>query len=299
MLKMMGCVLLFCSAFLGRVSGQGQDLLKLSAVHIGSGDTELDNEIAFTKYGIDLTIPQRLKSKDFLFHSIKYSNLRVDYEIDPISFTSSELERFDLFSYQLMFLDIRKDRMPIMLVFSPTLSSNFEEDIEFKDIQFYGLFAFMKKYDSGNMLQFGAMYSSSLGFPAPLPYISYNIKWDEKWTANIGFPQMKMAYQASSKNTFSVSMALTGEYMRLGKNLEISYREFNKEVVPIDNVRMQNIGMQFNWEHKLNSYSRFSIGGGYTFHRSFGFYDGNEKQKEFKLNNNLFVAASLSFGFYK
>ncbi|MCL3779897.1 hypothetical protein EMN47_05775 [Prolixibacteraceae bacterium JC049] len=294
----------FCIALLCLLSSltwaQSRDILKLDYVHIGSGNTELDSKIAFTKYGAELTIPQKLKSKDYIFHTLNYSNLNVSYNQDPINFTSSELEEFNSFSYRFTYLNIRENRLPYIISFSPTLSSNFEGSVQLKDIQFYGLFAFMKRYPSGSMLHFGAMYSSSLGFPSPLPYVSYKMKWGGKWQANFGFPKLGVKCQISPKNELGAGLALTGENMRLGKNLDVTNAGgVQNKVVPIDNVRMQNIGGVLDWVHQLNDYSKIKIGAGYTFRRRYGFYDGNKKMREFKLNNNIFLRATLTFGYYK
>ncbi|TKG97360.1 hypothetical protein EYV94_02710 [Puteibacter caeruleilacunae] len=287
-------------ALFSRISySQSRDLVELNNVFIGKGNGLMDSKVSFNKIDVIVNIPQRLKERKFISHGLEYGQINIHYDLTPAIYSPTEVENFNILSYKFTYMNFRSNKLPYMIIVSPTLASNFEGSINLKDFRFLGMFAFIKRYKPGKILTYGVAYSNTFGFPAPMPVINYQVSPTPKWQFNLGFPQLNIQHNVSSKTTLQTGLAITGQNLTLGRDLESINGDGSSSTVPIDNLRINNWAGQVKWIQQIGDYTKFSIGTGYTFRRSFSFNKGSDEKRKFNLDNNIYIQASLKFGFYK
>jgi len=285
--------LLLTFAISGTHAQMQKEDLTLDYTYIGSGNAGEDNKIAFNKFVAKGTLYRKVtKNRSMFFHTASYANININYS-NKLSIPT-ELEHFNSFSYSIGASIPLKNKWRLTGVFSPTLASNFEGDVQFNDIQFLGIVFFGKPINKTRSLylNIGAMYSNTFGSPAPLPYFSLVWNANKKFKYELGFPNTGVTYKASEKLSFGSRLFIAGENLRLGDNLV-----YQNESTNIDNIRLSNFGWGLNMNKKFNKHISLKVAGGYTFSRKFEFNDGSTKIRDFKLDNNFYTNIGLSISF--
>ena len=264
--------------------------LTLNYSYIGSGNAEDANDISFSKFEAKGTLYRKVtKNRSLFFHTVSYANININYS-DVLNI-ATELEQFHSFSYSVGASIPLKNDWRLTGIFSPTLASNFEGDVQFNDIQFLGIFFFGKTINkSKNLyLNIGAMYSNTLGSPTPLPYFSLIWSPNKKFKYELGFPNTGITYKVNEKLSLGSKLFIAGDNLRLGDNLV-----YQNESTPIDNIRLTNFGWGLEADKKFGKHIKLKIAGGYTFSRKFEFNDGSKVVQDFNLDNNFYGTVGLS-----
>jgi len=270
--------------------------IALDYIYIGSGNAGNEgnySKIAFSKFVAKGTLYRKVtKNRSMFFHTASYANMNIDYSkaLD----VPTELEQFHSFSYSIGASIPLKNKWRLTAVFSPTIASNFEGNVQFKDMQFLGIAFFGKPINKTRslFLNIGAMYSNTFGSPAPLPY--FNLVWNanKKFKFELGFPNTGVTYKASEKLSFGSRLFIAGDNLRLGDNLV-----YKDKTTPIDNIRLSNFGWGLNVKKRFNKHISLKFAGGYTFSRKFEFNDGSKVLEDFNLDNNFYSNIGLSISF--
>ncbi len=286
--------IILCAFFVPSVQAQAdKEDLVITYSHIGKGDSENLAKIAFNKFELKANLYRKFTKKGALyFHSANYASININYSKELG--IATELEHFHSLSYAIGASIPLKNNWRLTGVFSPTLASNFEGDIEFEDFQFLGLFFFGKAINkSKNLyLNIGAMYSNTLGVPTPLPYFSLTWTPNKKFKYEFGFPNTGVTYKANKKLSFGSKLFISGENLRLGHNLV-----HQEQKTVIDNIKLTNFGWGLEGKMKFNKHISLRLSGGYTFSRQFKFNKGNTEVRNFSLDNNFFARAGFSIAF--
>ena len=267
--------------------------LALDYSYIGSGDANESNAISFNKFIAKGTVYRKVTKNRFLFfHTVSYANININYS-DALNI-ATELEHFHSFSYSIGASIPLKNKWRLTGVFSPTLASNFEGNVQLSDLQYLGIIFFGKTINQSRSLylNIGAMYSNTLGSPAPLPYFSLTWSPNTKFKYEFGFPNTGITYKANKKLSFASKLFITGDNLTLSDNLT-----YQNQTTPIDNIRLSNFGWGLDVKKKFNKYISLKVAGGYTFSRKFEFNDGSKVLQDFKLDNNFYTNIGLSISF--
>jgi len=286
---------IFLCAFLSTsVHAQMQkEDIALDYSYIGSGNTGDSPEVSFNKFVAKGTLYRKVtKNRSVFFHTASYANININYS-ESLG-VATELEHFHSFSYSIGASIPLKNKWRLTGVFSPTLSSNFEGKVQFKDVQFLGIVFFGKPINQSRSLylNIGAMYSNTFGSPAPLPYFSLTWRPNKKFTYELGFPNTGLTYMANEKLSFGSKLFITGDNLTLGDNLT-----YLNQSTPIDNIRLANFGWGMDVKKKFNKHISLKVAGGYTFSRKFEFNDGSDVIRDFNLDNNFYTNIGLSISF--
>lgn len=261
-------------------------------VFIEKGSSDNAGNISFEKYNFRVTFPHKLKKPGFtIFHKLNYSRTNIDYGITLL--TKTELEHFHSIAYTFGFSKPLKNGWYLTTFISPNISSNFESSINFDEIRLFGMAIFSKAINKKKnlILNIGALYSSTIGFPAPIPVASLRWKPDAKWTINFGFPQFDISYQATTTTTLGTNLFMSGENYTLTD--DIVYDGNNTK---IDNVSIMDIGGGLYLNQKITKMIKLNVNSGCTFYRNFEFKDGKDSVHDFNLDNNFFIKAGISIG---
>lgn len=267
--------------------------LTLNYSYIGEGDSDDFQKVAFSKFEAKVNLYHKFTNKGALyFHTISYANINIDYS-EELGIPT-ELEQFNSFSYSIGASIPLKNDWRLTGIFSPTLASNFEGDVQLNDLQFLGIFFFGKAINkSKNLyLNIGAMYSNTLGSPTPLPYLSLTWKPNKQMTYELGFPNTGLTYKVNEKLSLGSKLFIAGDNLRLGDNLV-----YQNESTPIDNIRLTNFGWGLEAQKKFGKHIKIKLTGGHTFSRKFEFNDGSKVLEDFNLDNNFYGTVGLSISF--
>lgn len=263
-----------------------KELARTDYVRIGKGNSS--DEIAFERYSLGVTIPNKLNNKgSLLLHKIEYTNTNLNYK--TTTSLNSELEDFQSVSYGLAYLRPLKNNWRLMAMLNPKISSNFKSSVSFEDIRLFGLLMLVKPINSKVTINAGLMYSSTLGSPAPIPFFNLNWKPNLNWTVNVGFPRFGAHYKLSEKTRLGVNVFVDGDNFVLSKDLF-----FNDE--KMDNIKIMNMGGGLILKQKLTKQLNFNLSSGYTFYREFDFRDGKNSVKSYDLDNNFYLKVGVSLG---
>ncbi|PCH71154.1 MAG: hypothetical protein COC06_01865 [Bacteroidales bacterium] len=283
--------ILLCTFIITCTNAQmNQEDISLDYTYIGSGNAEDTNAISFSKFVAKGTIYRKItKNKSVFFHTASYANININYS-DALNIVT-ELEQFHSFSYSIGASIPMKNNWRLTAVFSPTLASNFEGKVQFNDLQFLGIAFFGKAINQSKSLylNIGAMYSNTLGSPAPLPYFSLIWNASKKLKYELGFPNTGLSYKVNDKVSLGSKLFIAGDNLRLGNNLV-----YQNQLTPVDNIRLTNFGWGLEGKMKLNKHISLKLAGGYTFSRKFELNDGSDVIHEFNLDNNFYGTVGLS-----
>ncbi|NOU60207.1 DUF6268 family outer membrane beta-barrel protein [Marinifilum caeruleilacunae] len=270
----------------------GNERFNTNYTHIGKGDASTGSDVSFEKYSISLTFPKSLNQKGLrIFHTVDYAKTNIEYGIVPD--LGVELENFHSIGYTFGISKPLKKGWFLTAFVKPNISSNFDSSVSWDELNLFGMALFTKPINQKKnlMLSIGAIYSNTLGFPAPIPVASLMWKPDKKWTINFGFPRMDVNYQLSPNTQLGANLLIAGENFSLSD--KIRSEDGN---TTIDNVGIMNIGGGIYLNQKIAKKITVKANAGHTFSRNFEFNDGTDKVVDFDLDNNFFVSAGISIG---
>ncbi|MDE5417165.1 DUF6268 family outer membrane beta-barrel protein [Ancylomarina sp. DW003] len=292
-IKLTFAVIISAFVFSSAQAQMEKEDLSLNYSYIGEGDSGSHQKIAFSKFEAKANLYRKLTKKGALyFHTVSYANMNIDYSAELG--IPTELEQFHSFSYSIGASVPLKNEWRLTGVFSPTLASNFEGDVQFNDLQFLGIIFLGKAINKlKNLhLNIGAMYSNTLGSPTPLPYFSLTWKPNKQLTYELGFPNTGITYKVNEKLSLGSKLFIAGDNLRLGDNLV-----YQNESTPIDNIRLTNFGWGLEAQKKFGKHFKLKLAGGHTFSRKFEFNDGSKVVEDFDLDNNFYGTVGLSILF--
>lgn len=261
-------------------------------IFVNKGNSNKTGDISFEKYDFRISFPKSLrKPGSTIFQKFNYSKININYDIQP-NF-DAELENFHSIAYTLGYSTLLYKGWYFIAFLSPNVSSNFESSINFDEIRLSGMALFTKPINKNKklMLSLGALYSSTIGIPAPIPIASLMWKPNPKWTLNIGFPRFNIQYQATQNTELGVNLFVAGENFTLTNNIPV-----NTANSKIDNISIMNIGGGLYLNQNLTKKLRFTFNSGYTFYRDFKFQNGNNEVIDIDLGNNVFINTGISIG---
>ncbi|MGQ1908545.1 DUF6268 family outer membrane beta-barrel protein [Marinifilum sp. RC60d5] len=259
---------------------------------IGKGSSNKGGDVSFEKYDFRISFPKKLsKSRTLIFHKLEYAKTNIDY--GTTLKTNNEIENFHSVSYTLGFSKPIKKDWFLTAFISPSIASNFESSINFDELNLFGMVLLSKPINKKKnlILSLGALYSNTLGFPAPIPVASLMWKANKKWTLSLGFPRFDINYKASKLTALGINLIMAGENFTLSK--DIAYDNTNKK---FDNIRIRNIGGALYLNQKISKMIMLKVNSGYTFSRNFEFNDGSDSVIDFDLDNNIYIKAGISIG---
>ena len=263
-----------------------RDLAGFDYINLKQGDQS--DGVDFERYNFRMTLPKRLKNGGgMLLNKLEYARTNISYAIDPN--LDGDVSNFHSLSYTFGFMRSFKKDWKLITMFSPSISSNFASTIQWDDIRLFGMVMFSKSLKSEMKLNFGVMYSSTIGRPFPLPMFNMMWKPSPKWTLMLGFPRIDVRYQLTRNTWIGTDFFMAGDNYTLGEDLA-------KDDNAIDNISVMNMGGGLKLTQKLSKFIKLNLSSGYTFYRKFEFLDGNDRVMSYDLDNNLYLKAGISIG---
>ena len=260
----------------------------------GGLNTKSGSDAKFEQYGINaklLTIPLQLGQKGVFMLRGSYDLARID--IDNHLMMPNKLNEFH--SINLMFTYMKRLQKPgwsFSALLVPQLSSNFSQSLNSDDLYLNAAALFSYARTPNKRLTFGLTYSSTLGFPCPIPIVSYWKSWADRWEMNLGFPRLGITRRLNNKNKLSLQTDLKGVNGNIGQSIADDRFEKGRVAKRISYV---DLAAGLEWLYKFDHY-QLRLKTSYAVYRKFQLQTNNyDKAFKFDMNKGLNIGLELGF----
>jgi len=259
-------------------------------IEFGSYGKE-DNAVGINSSAINVKLPVRFY-KGILINGFSYSQYDIDYDSNVLINTES-IETFKTLSYSLNYIQRLNNGWSYMIMASPTISSDFESSLSMDDFVFNGGLIFTKNKDKSKFM-FGLIYNTAMGFDAPMPFLNYSRRINNKFSYDLGFPITKIDYRINSNNKINLHIKPKGFYSNISNNLVLD----NSEIA--EKARYQSFVTGLNYLHAINNYWKISLDVGYQLSSEYNLLDGNKNNVyNVDTKNSVYMGVSLKLDLLK
>jgi hypothetical protein len=250
---------------------------------------EQSNSVGFQNSVVSINFPVKIKS-GLLLNSLQFSNYQMNYDSDQKMSTSFlDEDSFKTISYSMSYINSINNNWSYMVEVKPTLSSNFDANINKNDFLLNGGIVFTKKYENSNF-QLGAIKNSSYGFNSIIPVIAFNGNLSDKVSYTLGIPITELTYKVNQTNTFKTYIKPKGFYANIGNEA------FEDTTSIAEKARFQSIVSGINFSHSIDDNWKIGLDVGYQLSSTYELLDKNKNSVyEFQTKNNVNVGVSLKF----
>jgi hypothetical protein len=244
------------------------------------------NSVGFNNSYIVINVPSEI-SKGILTNSMFYSEYRVKYSSDEFVITK-HLERFRSIGYTLKYFNPINSEWSYNLALSPTISSNFESNVSFRDVILNGSLIFTKKYNNSKF-ELGLVINSNYGYNSPIPLITFSSKIADNLSYKFGFPQSTLNYQINSKNNLNLYVKPKGYYANLSNKIVLNESDFAEK------SRFRSVITGLNYVHTIDDYWKILLDAGYQLSSNYDLLNNNNSVYQFNAKNSFYVGFNLKF----
>ncbi|MBO9586881.1 MAG: hypothetical protein J7574_22180 [Flavobacterium sp.] len=200
---------LICSLFLISFLGlKAQENFSASA----NFKTEPTDKINFGETNMSLSYAKKLGSKGKITNTLEYSNLKVNYELNPYNIYADQ-DNFNQVQNKFEYSSEMAEKTKWRLSIAPT--ANFQSKLDFSDVTVLGTLEISQQLSPKVNVTVGAGRTSIFGAPKFTPIVSFDYKMNEKTDFKIGFPNSKISYSNNVRNKFSLTNSFNGNFYHL------------------------------------------------------------------------------------
>jgi len=239
----------------------------------------------------------RLKKEGaYLVPSLEYRNVNFKFN-DETGFETADLDRFQSFTGSLGYTFKFGNDWRFGAEGGLKIASNFSENtILADDLIYTGAIFFVKikneeEVDIPWRLILGLQYSTTTGFPFPLPIASYYRKWNDHWSYTMGIPKTNVKYHFNDKSEVQAFITLDGFFANIQNNLD---------TLPLDldaNKRAESMSMTIllsglGYQYSITDHLKLYIYGGHTLLNDIRLRDADREDLYTINDSNTFYARS-------
>jgi len=285
-------MLIFALLFVDNLYSQKMELLSLDYIEIGRGKVKGFTPISFSRYQVQVQLPTRLKKKGcFISNGFLYSSTNINYG-DISNFSVKDLDHFQTLEYKFLYsAPLKNNKWRFTALFRPNLSTNSRLGENFEDIRFFGLAFYTKSINKKFSYSLGALYGTTIGIPAPLPFLMLHYTPNRNWRFDLGFPRIYITNTIGENTKIGANLIFQGENITLDDKLE-----YKDQSTPIDNIKQNNVALGLFVKQKIYKYLYFNANVAYTLSRTYQFRKNNDILRDFNISNNIYVKAGISIG---
>jgi hypothetical protein len=251
---------------------------------------ERSNSVGFNNSYIEINVSSKI-SKGVLTNSVFYSEYRLKYSSDEFMNTEY-LEQFRSIGYTLKYFNTINSEWSYNLALSPTISSNLESNVSFRDVILNGSLIFTKKYNNSKF-ELGLVNNSNYGYNSPIPLITFSSKIANNLSYKFGFPESTLNYQINSKNNLNLYVKPKGYYANLSNKIVLNESDFAEK------SRFRSVISGLNYEHTIDDYWKILFDAGYQLSSNYDLLNNNNRVYQFNAKNSFYVGFNLKFDLLK
>ena len=291
------CLLALMFLMGSNLFAQSTDLARLEYTYF----PQKNSDNSFRRFRALAAFPIALKKEgSYLVPGVEYRNVHFKY-IDPEPFETSDLDRFQSFTAVLGYTFPFSNDWRFGAQGGVKIASNFSEGyITNGDLIYTGAFFFIKtkeeeQTDNAWRLILGLQYSTTTGFPFPLPIINYYKRWDEKWSYTLGTPKSNLKYYFNDKHEIQAFVTLDGFFANVQDNFDATPSNTGNDNI-VDNISMTVLLSGLGYEFSLTDHIKFYFYGGHTIINDIRLRD-NDNQDVYNINetNTFYGRTGIKF----
>lgn len=285
--------LLFLLVFSLNAFCQSTDLARLEYTYF----PQKNSDNSFRRMRAQVAFPIALKKEgSYLVPGLEYRNVHFKYE-DPELFDTGDLDRFQSFTASLGYTFKMNELWRFGAEGGIKLASNFAKaDILHDDLIYTGAVYFIKikkdeRYYEPWRLILGLQYSTTTGFPFPLPIVNYYKRWDEKWSYMLGTPKSNLKYYFNDRHEVQLFVTLDGFFSNVQNNFDTTPGNNTNDSVA-ESMSMTILLSGMGYEFKFTDHLKFYLYGGHTLVNDIRFRDAHRNNVYTINETNTFYARS-------
>ncbi|WP_341481562.1 DUF6268 family outer membrane beta-barrel protein [Christiangramia lutea] len=266
-------ILFFCEAGIA----QQTDLARIEYTYF----PQKNSDNSFRRARAIAAFPIRMKKEGtYLVPSLEYRNVNFKYN-DPEVFDTSDLDRFQSFTATLGYTFKIGEYWRFGAETGVKIASNFSKgDIISDDLIYTGTVIFIRRKedpvnDDATRWILGLRYSTTAGFPFPLPIVNYYKRWDEKWSFAVGTPKSNLKYYFNSRHEVQAFVTLDGFFANIQENFDATPSNTGNDNIA-ENISMTIVLSGLGYEFSLTDHLKFYIYGGHTIRNDIRLRDSNQ-----------------------
>lgn len=273
---------LVCSLFLISFTGLKAQGNFSAAVNFKTEPTE---KINFNETDITLFYQKKLGTKSKIANTLEYSNLKVNYELNPYNFYADQ-DRFNQVQNKFEFSSEIAEKTKWKLSVIPT--ANFESKLDFSDVTVLGSLEISQQIGSKLNVIAGVGRTSIFGAPKITPMIAFDYKMNEKTDFRIGFPDSRISYSNNDRNKFSLTNSFNGNFYHLD---EKSTTDYNAEKAVLSQMTSA-----LEYERNVGSHCFLNFKAGYDFNKKYNLLDSNDhKVYDYSTGNGYVLGIGIKY----
>ncbi len=266
-------VFLGMAGFADATMAQSTDLARLEYTYFPQANS--DN--SFRRFRTSVNVPLKLNDKGaYLVPGVEYENINFKFEDDTPFAKRGTLDRFQSFTATLGYTFKINEAWRFGGLGGVMVASNFETSKVIKDDLLYtGAVFFLKDREEApgevpTRLILGLHYSTTSGFPFPLPIVNYYREFRPNWSYTLGVPKSNIKYSLSERSELQAFVTLDGFYANIQENRTIS----NSPALG-ENISMTIVLAGVGYEYKITNHLVYYLYGGHTLMNDIRIRDDN------------------------
>lgn len=224
---------------------------------------------SFRRFRTFVNFPIKLNDNDaYLVPGVEYRNVNFEYE-DPENFDTFNLDRFQSYTANLGYTFKMSEFWRFGAEAGVKIASNFSrDDIINDDLIYTGSVYFIKIKKEEDLVEpwrliLGLNYSTTTGFPFPLPIVNYYRRFNEKWSYTIGTPKSNIKHYFNDKNAMQAFVTLDGFFANIQDKFNVAPKN------PDNTDYAESISMTvmlggLGYEYSFTEHFKFYLYAGYT-----------------------------------
>lgn len=245
-------------------------------------------EAYFREFGAFASFPKKLKNnKTILLNGFQYGFVSAT-SVNTTTQTE-KTQQFHKIAYALNVIHKVDERWTIIGRLSPTLASDFNDKLSWKDFLMQGSFIVTKQIKENVIAGAGLVYTTRLGRPLLLPGLQYQLKSD-KQALNIFIPAfINYAYSVGTDDKIKIGFRATVN----GANFNTASNNFSMGTqVDRLNYARANLGPFANY--RLTKMIQIEAYGGLSTMRMYQFVDVHGEKYKYNSNSGAFFNIGLA-----
>lgn len=273
---------LICSLFLISFFGlKAQENLSATV----NFKTEPTEKINFNETDIAVLYQKRIGTKSKIANTLEYSNLKVNYELNPYNFYADQ-DQFNQVQNKFEYSSEIAEKTKWQVSIIPT--ANFQSKLDFSDIIVLGSLAISQQFGSQLSVTVGAERSSIFGAPRIIPMVAFDYKMNEKTDFKIGFPDSRISYSNNERNKFSLTNSFNGNFYHLD--------ETAKTINNAEKAVLSQMTSALEYERNVGGNWFLNFKAGYDFNKKYNLLDNSDhKIYDYNSGNGYVLGIGIKY----
>jgi hypothetical protein len=287
-------MIILMAGITNHLHAQSTDLARIEYTYFPQANS--DN--SFRRFRTNLNAPIKMNDKGaYLVPGVEYENINFKFEDETPFPKRGALDRFQSITATLGYTFKINETWRFGGLGGVILASNFENETIVRDDWLYtGAVFFIKNRDEKpgevpTRLILGLHYSTTSGFPFPLPVVNYYREFHPNWSYTVGVPKSNLKYFLSERSELQAFVTLDGFYANIQRNRKIPDAQTLGESISMTIV-LAGLGYEFRITDNLIYY----LYGGHTLMNDIRIRDAN-RDNVYEINkvNTFYGRTGLKF----